>query len=115
MTLKAQILLQLQHADEAVPILKEMAFLGRPEDAALRLALSRAYLQTGHYSEAIPLLEEQLDDDSDGSLHMQLARAYSATGQRDKAVPLMTRSEELRKADDERRAELAQRTITPPK
>jgi predicted Zn-dependent protease len=115
MTLKAQILLQLQHADEALPILKEMAFLGRPEDAALRLALSRAYLQTGHYSEAIPLLEEQLDDDSDGSLHMQLARAYSATGQRDKAVPLMTRSEELRKADDERRAELAQRTITPPK
>jgi hypothetical protein len=46
---------------------------------------------------------------------MQLARAYSATGQRDKAAPLMARAEELRKADDERRAELAQRTITPPK
>jgi predicted Zn-dependent protease len=114
LTLKAQALLQLQRADEALPILKELAER-RPSDAAIKLALGRAYFQSGEFAAAIPLLEARLDGDTDGSLHMQLARAYSATGQRDKATPLMTRSEELRKADEDRHAAAAQRAITAPK
>ena len=55
MTLEAQALVQLQRADEAVPILKTAE--RRPDDAALKLALGRAYLQSGHYAAAIPLLE----------------------------------------------------------
>jgi predicted Zn-dependent protease len=114
LTLEAQALLQLQRADEAVPILTRLVER-RPNDPALKLALGRAYLQSGDYAAAIPLLESRLDADTDGSLHMQLARAYSATGQRNKGASLMTRAEELRKADEERRSVAAQRTITAPK
>ena len=114
LSLKAQTLLQLQRADEALPLLKELV-LRLPNDKRLSLALGRAYLQTSNFKEAIPLLEEQLDGDTDGSLHMQLARAYVASGQREKATPLMSRSEELRKADDERRAAQLLREITAPK
>jgi tetratricopeptide (TPR) repeat protein len=66
-------------------------------------------------AEAVPLLEEQLANDRDGSLHVQLARAYTSLGQRDKAAPLLTKSQELQKADEERRAVLARRAIMPPK
>ena len=112
--LKAQALSQLQRADEAVPILRQLVERN-PNDARVKLVLARAYLQVGNYIESIPLLQQQLDADSDGSLHMQLARAYSATGQRDKAAPLLMRSEELRKADEERRGATAKNVITPPK
>ncbi len=112
--LKAQALSQLQRADEVVPILKKLVERN-PNDIRVKLALGRAYFQTANYPAAIPLIEEQLNTDSDGSLHMQLARAYSATGQRDKAAPLLTRSEELRKADEERRAAAAKNVITAPK
>lgn len=112
--LRAQALSQLQRADEAVPILKQLVERN-PNDARLKFALGRAYLQVGNYTESIPLLQQQLDADSDGSLHMQLARAYSATGQRDKAAPLLMRSEELRKADEQRRAATAKNVISAPK
>lgn len=114
LNLKARALLELQRADEAIPLLKRLVDRS-PGDPRARLVLGRAYAQSGNYNDAIPLLQEQLETDSDGSLHMQLARAYVATGQRDKATPLMTRSEELRKADDERRAAQLQREITAPK
>jgi predicted Zn-dependent protease len=113
LTLKAQALSQLQRADEALPILKQLVDRN-PNDRRTKLALGRAYLQTGNYTAAIPLLGEQLDSDSDGSLHMQLARAYSAVGQKDKAAPLLTRSEELRKADEEQRQAMSKNVITPP-
>jgi predicted Zn-dependent protease len=114
LTLKAQALSQLQRADEALPILKQLVERN-PNDARMKLALGRAYAQTGNYKEAILLLEDQLKADSDGSLHMQVARAYTAVGQRDKAAPLLARSEELRNADEERRAATAKNVITPPK
>jgi len=114
LTVKAQALSQLQRADEALPILKQLVDRN-PNNSRMKLALGRAYLQTSHYTEAIPLLQEQLSSDSDGSLHMQLARAYSATSQHDKAAPLLARSEELRKADEERRAATATNVITAPK
>jgi len=114
LTVKAQALSQLQRADEALPILKQLIDRN-PNNSRMKLALGRAYLQTSHYTEAIPLLQEQLSSDSDGSLHMQLARAYSATSQHDKAAPLLARSEELRKAAEERRAATAKNVITAPK
>ena len=114
LTLKAQALSRLQRVEEALPILKQL-LERNPNDARTRLALGRAYSQTGNYAGAIPLLEERLDEDSDGSLHLQLGRAYSAVGQRDKAAPLMARSEELRKADEERRAAAVMNVIRAPK
>ena len=114
LNLKARTLLELQRPEEAIPILKQLVDRNASDPRA-RLALGRAYAQSGNYKDAIPLLEEQLEGDTDGSLHMQLARAYVATGQRDKAAPLTTRSEELRKADDERRVAQLRRVITAPK
>ena len=115
LTLKVQALLELQRADEALPTLLELEKGRPPGDTRLKLALARAYVQVGNHTAAIPLLEDLVADDTDGSLHLQLARAYSAAGQRDKAAPMLTRSEELRKADDERRAATAKNVITPPK
>jgi predicted Zn-dependent protease len=114
LNLQGQSLLQLQRPEEAVPIFERLRQRS-PQDPRVRLALGRAYFQAGKYEAAIPLLEEQSANDSDGSLHVQLARAYTALGQRDKATPLLTRSQELQKADEERRATLARRTISAPK
>jgi len=114
LTLEAQALSQLQRADEALPILKQLVERD-PTNLRMKLALGRAYFHVRDYRAAIPFLEEQLQTDADGSLHMQLARAYSALGDRDKAAPLLARSEELRKADEERRAATANNVITPPK
>jgi predicted Zn-dependent protease len=114
LNLKAQSLLELQRPDEAIPLLKTL--VDRTSgDPRTKLALGRAYFQNRDYKAAIPLLEEQLERDADGSLHVQLARAYSGIGERDKAAPLLTRSEALRKADEERRAAESQRIITGPK
>ena len=113
LNLQGQSLLQLQRPDEAVPIFEQLVSR-TPKDPRIRLLLGRAYFQGAYYAEAVPLLEEQLPHDSDGSVHVQLARAYTALGQRDKAVPLLTKSQELQKADEERRATLARRTITAP-
>jgi len=114
LNLQGQSLLQLQRPDEAVPLFERLV-TRTPRDPRVRLSLGRAYFQGGYYSEAVPLLEEQLANDSDGSLHVQLARAYTSLGQRDKAAPLLVRSQELQKADEERRAALARRVITAPK
>jgi tetratricopeptide (TPR) repeat protein len=114
LNLQGQSLVQLQRPEEAVPIFERLRQRS-PQDPRVRLALGRAYFQAGKYEAAIPLLEEQLANDSDGSLHVQLARAYTALGQREKATPLLTRSQELQKADEERRATLARRTISAPK
>jgi predicted Zn-dependent protease len=81
----------------------------------VRLALGRAYVQSGNFTAAIPLLESQLSADQDGSVHVQLARAYAAAGQRDKAAALLARSQELHRASEERAAAATRRSITPPK
>ena len=114
LNLQGQSLLQLQRPDEAVPIFEQL-LTRTPRDPRVRLFLGRAYFQGGYYAEAVPLLEEQLPHDNDGSLHVQLARAFTLLGQRDKAAPLLTKSQELQKADEERRAALAKRMITGPK
>jgi predicted Zn-dependent protease len=107
-------LMRLRRLEEAIPVL--LRVLERSgTDPAPRLALGRAYLLTGNYTAAIPLLEPQLSDDDDGSLHVQLARAYAAVGQRDKAAVLSSAAVELQRAADQRASASAQRAISAPR
>ena len=107
-------LLQLHRADDAVPLLLRAAERDDGEGGT-RLALARAYLETGNFAAAIPLLEPQLDADRDGSLHVQLARAYKGVDRKDKVNALLARAQELQRAAEERANEAARRTITGPK
>jgi tetratricopeptide (TPR) repeat protein len=112
--LAGSALLQLRRPDEALPLLQR-ASAGNPGDPGVQAALGRAHLQRGDFAAAIPLFERVLGTDEDGSLHAQLARAYSGTGEGGKAEGLLLRSQELRRAFEERSAEAARRTIEPPK
>jgi predicted Zn-dependent protease len=114
LTVYGDALVQLQRIDEGLPFLKRAVELS-PGEAAPVLTLARAYTQKGEFASAIPLIEPQLAGDEDGSLHVQLARAYTGVGQKDKAEELLKKSQELQRAAQERNAEAAQRTITPPK
>jgi predicted Zn-dependent protease len=114
LSLKGHSLLQLRQPEEAVPILQQVVERD-PADASARLALGRAYLQTGNAAKAIALIEGELAHDDDGSLHLQLARAYTGLGQREKAAQLLARSDEIQRAARERAAVAAARTITAPK
>lgn len=114
LSLKGHSLLQLRQSEEAVPILQQVVERD-PADASARLALGRAYLQTGNPAKAVALIEAELANDDDGSLHVQLARAYTALGQREKAAQLLARSDEIQRAARERAATAAARTITPPR
>ncbi len=112
--LAGQSLLHLRRPEEALPLLQR-AHVRDPDDQGLRIELGRAHLLTGSFAAAIPLFEEELPRDPDGSLHVQLARAYTAVGRREEAAALLVRSQELQRADDERRATAARRTIAAPK
>jgi predicted Zn-dependent protease len=112
--LAGQSLLNLRRPEEALPLL-ERAHDRDPGDQSVRIELGRAHLLTGSFAAAIPLIEPALPHDPDGSLHVQLARAYTAVGRREEAVALLARSQELQRADDERRAAAARRTIAAPK
>ena len=107
-------LLQLQRIDDAIALLQRSAQLDT-FDPAVRLSLARAYIAKDYFAAAIPLLELDLPDDSDGSVHVQLARAYKGVGNEEKSAQLLQRSQELQKAAQERNAAKGQRTITPPK
>ncbi len=106
-------LLQLQRIEEAITLLQRAADLDTSEPA-VRLSLARAYIAKDYFQAAIPLLEVDLPDDTDGTVYVQLARAYKGLGNEAKATELMTRSQELQKAAQERSAAQGQRTITPP-
>jgi predicted Zn-dependent protease len=107
-------LVRLRRLEEAIPVLQRV-LEGSGADPAPRLALGRAYVLTGNYAAAIPLLEPQLAGDDDGSLHVQLARAYAAVGERDKAAALSAAAVELQRAADRRASAAAQRAITAPR
>jgi predicted Zn-dependent protease len=113
-TLMGYSLLRLRRIDEAVPLL-ERAVERAVNDRGPRLALGRAYVQTGRYAAAIPLLEPLLADDKDGSLHVQVSRAYRGIGDQDKSAALLRRSEALQRSADEVASRTSQRTITPPR
>jgi predicted Zn-dependent protease len=78
--LTGETLLDLQRAQEAIPLLLR-AVNRDPKLIAAHKALARAYLAVGKAHDAIPHLKAALASDEDGSLHYQLARAYQATGQ----------------------------------
>jgi len=78
--LTGETLLDLQRAEEAVPLLLR-AVSRDPKLIAAHKALARAYLAVGKARDAIPHLKAALAADEDGSLHYQLARAYQVTGQ----------------------------------
>jgi tetratricopeptide (TPR) repeat protein len=107
-------LLQLRRAEEALPVLKH-AVERDSGDPGAQLALGRAYLLTGDFKSAIPLIEPRLAADEDGSLHVQLSRAYTGLGDGDKAAVLLARSQEIQRAAEERNQAAARRAITGPK
>jgi len=109
-----EALLELQRIDDAIALLERATSLDSSNSSA-RLALARAYVQKGYYAAAIPLMEVELSEDTDGSLHIQLARAYKGVGNANKAAELLARSEQLQRAAQEKSAAAGQRTITPPK
>ena len=78
--LTGETLLDLQRAQEAIPLLLR-AVNRDPKLIAAHKALARGYLAAGRARAAIPHLKVALAVDEDGSLHYQLARAYQATGQ----------------------------------
>jgi predicted Zn-dependent protease len=78
--LTGETLLDLQRAEEAIPLLSR-ATNRDPTLIPARKALARAYLAAGRPGDAVPHLKAALASDEDGSLHYQLARAYQATGQ----------------------------------
>jgi tetratricopeptide (TPR) repeat protein len=78
--LTGETLLDLQRAEEAVPLLLRSVSRD-PKLIAAHKALARAYLAVGKARDAIPHLKAALAADEDGSLHYQLARAYQATDQ----------------------------------
>jgi tetratricopeptide (TPR) repeat protein len=77
--LTGDTLLDLQRAEEAIPLLRR-AILHDPKMIAAHKSLARAYLATGKSAEAVPHLKLALPADADGSLHYQLAKAYQETG-----------------------------------
>ena len=106
-------LMELRRVDEAVPVLQR-ARAAAPSDSGVLLALGLAYLQKGDYAAAMPLLESEISDDSDGSVHIQLARACIGLGQRDKAAVLLDQGQALQLRADRQRAPAPQQTIVPP-
>ena len=114
LTVYGDSLFQLQRVDEAIAFLQR-AVQRDPEYAMARLTLGRAYAQKGDHAAAIPLIESQLAQDTDGSLHVLLARTYTAIGQKDRATALLERSQELQRRAQEHAAAQGQRTISPPK
>lgn len=78
--LTGDTLLDLQRADEAIPLLKR-AVVHDAKFLPAHKSLARADLAAGKAIEAIPHLKLALATDDDGSLHFQLAQAYRASGQ----------------------------------
>ncbi len=95
--LTGDTLLDLQRAEEAIPLLKR-AVLHDPKLLSAHKSLARAYLAAGESSEAVPHLKLALPTDADGSLHYQLAKAYQETGRADLSKPLLEEYEKLRAA-----------------
>ena len=95
--LTGETLLDLQRAQEAIPLLLR-AVDHDPQLIAAHKALARAYLAAGKAREAIPHLKASLADDQDGSLHYQLARAYQATGQPGPAKAMLAEYQKLQQA-----------------
>src|SRR5581483_5305153 len=106
--------LRVEEPEKAIPYLQKALALDPkmlPAHASLGLALSR----TGKNAEAIPHLEKALDLDDDGSLHYQFARALQASGQAERARTVMAQYQDMKKKNEEQKAEVAREAqIAPP-
>jgi len=107
-------LLDLQRAEEAIPLLKR-AVDRDPKLLAAHKSLARADLAAGNAAEAIPHLKVALATDEDGSLHYQLARAYQTNGQPGLAEQVLVDYQKLqRSAAAAREVSKQEVEITPP-
>jgi tetratricopeptide (TPR) repeat protein len=112
--LTGETLLDLQRAQEAIPLLLR-AVNHDPQLIAAHKALARAYLAAGKPREAIPHLKAALAGDQDGSLHYQLARAYQATDQPVLAKEMLADYQKSQRSADAARETAARDVeITPP-
>jgi predicted Zn-dependent protease len=82
--LEGYAFLEQQRPDEALPILQR-ATARDSIDAALRLALGRAYLQTGDFTAAVPIIEAALDTDQDATRRASSSRAIAESMRPSKA------------------------------
>ncbi len=112
--LTGETLLDLQRAEEAIPLLRH-AVERDPKLVGAHKALARGYLAAGKARDAIPHLKAALAADEDGSLHYQLARAYQVTGQPGLAKEMLADYEKTQRSAAEA-TETARRDveITPP-
>jgi tetratricopeptide (TPR) repeat protein len=107
-------LLDLQRAEEAIPLLKR-AVDRDPKLLAAHKSLARADLAAGNAAEAIPHLKVALATDEDGSLHYQLARAYQTNGQPGLAEQVLADYQKLQRSEAAAREVSKQEVeITPP-
>jgi len=111
--LTGETLLDLQRAEEAIPLLRR-AVRGDPRMLSAHKALARADLAIGNAADAIPHLKVTLAGDEDGSLHYQLARAYQASGQPDLAKQVLAQYQKLKNAAADSNDTARQMEITPP-
>jgi tetratricopeptide (TPR) repeat protein len=112
--LTGDTLLNLERAEEAIPVLKRAVALD-PRLLAAHKSLARADLAAGKAIEAIPHLKAALVTDEDGSLHYQLARAYQATNRPELAKRMLAEYQKMQRtaasASDVTKREV---DITPP-
>ena len=107
-------LLDLQRAEEAIPLLKR-AVDRDPKLLAAHKSLARADLAAGNAAEAIPHLKVALPTYEDGSLHYQLARAYQTNGQPQLAKQILADYQKIQgSAAAAREASRQDVEITPP-
>jgi predicted Zn-dependent protease len=112
--LTGDTLLDLQRAEEAIPLLTRAVRLD-PKLLAAQKSLARADLAIGKAMEAIPHLRAALVTDKDGSLHYQLAKAYQATDQPQLAKNMLAQYQKIQQsAAAESEASRRELEITPP-
>jgi tetratricopeptide (TPR) repeat protein len=111
--LTGETFLDLQRAEEAIPLLKR-AVNGDPKLLAAHKALARADLAVGKAADAIPHLKAALATDEDGSLHYQLAKAYQATSQPELAKNILMEYQELQRSAAANQTAARRMEITPP-
>lgn len=94
--MRAQALIELQRADEAVAFANRALSLN-PALLQAHLTLGRAYSVAGRNAEAVQELEKAVSLDQDGTLHYELFKLYRKAGEKDKAERALRASLDLRR------------------
>ena len=109
--LRGSARLSLQLIDPSIQDLKRALEL-RPDLDQAKAELSRAYMQSGEPSRAVPLLVSILHADTDGSFHYRLAQAYSRMGDRESELQVLTDYARFQPGSKARKAEGTGRPTT---